>query len=602
MFNSKKESQEIKIIVKKYFYKYLFIELFFEVLSYLLRILLGGRSFYHMYFYPNKIKKIVNKIPLYSHKKLRIVSTKKLKPGSILLIKNYLIYKDKPNWYINLADYEEFLYLHRWHWLLVNCSENSSNLGVEKNLGYDLVRSWINEFKLSPEFFPNDTYSVSERLSNIILFARNCSGNWTDIPPDIKQNIYFMASFIARNIEYYPKSLSGNHVLNNGRALLLSGLVLGENTLTSIGEIVIKERLLNIFDKSGFLQEGSSHYQLLVTRWLLEIRMALIEFNKTKFLDEIQHLISKSINCCKYFLVGEKDNLSMPFFGDISPDCKPTWLFDILESPLSSKGPKKGSINGWARLYSNFKLPEKYTFHNIGSYEFLNNDDWTKIEFHNWSIFIHHENSNMKSIASHAHHDFGAFVLFYKNNEIFLDPGRYSYASEMFDNYGSLSSSHNTLTVNSFAPSLSRGDRILPLSYKRNDIIVKRISSEKGVTIEILHEGFQRLRNGIGSHKRIIELKEEEFLLKDRLEGTNNVDLEQNFFLSETFNRKGEGKFREFFCKIKFDTNIEKNFQDINFVEAQRSTSYLETKKCHRMFFKSSATLPYESILSLKVG
>jgi len=602
VLSSKKELQEIKIIARKYFYKFLLLELIFEIISYLLRLLLSNRSFYHMYFYPQNIKAITKKIPVYKQAELRIVETEKLKPGSIFLIRNYFNYEDKPNWQINLVDHEEFLYIHRWHWLLVNCSENSADVKLEKNLGYSLVRSWTKEFKYSPKFFPNDAYSASERVSNIILFARNCSGNWTDIPLDIKQNIYLMACYIARNIEYYPRSLSGNHVLNNGRALLLSGLILEDKNLISIGELVIKERLMNIFDKSGFLQEGSSHYQLLVTKWLLEIRMALIEFHKTNFLDEIQYLISKSINCCKYFLLGNKENLKIPFFGDISPDCKPSWLFDILKSPLNIKKPKKGSNNGWARLYSNFNLPTKYEFHDLRSYEFLNNDDWTKIEFHNWTLFIHHENSNMKSIASHAHYDFGAFVLYYKNNEIFLDPGRYSYASEMFHDYGLSSSSHNTLTVNSFAPSLSRGDRILPLSYKRNNIKVRRISSDKGVIVEILHEGFQRLRSGIGIHKRIFELNKEEFLLKDLLEGNNNVNLEQNFFLSKGLGRQGKINFKEFFCKIKFDTNVEKNFQNMNFIEAHRSTSYLESEKCHRMFFKAKTSLPYESNLSLKVG
>ena len=74
-----------------------------------------------------------------------------------------------------------------------------------------------------PPGVPSESYTVGERISNACLFVRHTCGNWEEIPQDILAALQFMAVSLARRIEYHDGELTGNHVVNNGRALLFAG-------------------------------------------------------------------------------------------------------------------------------------------------------------------------------------------------------------------------------------------------------------------------------------------------------------------------------------------------------------------------------------------
>ena len=65
-----------------------------------------------------------------------------------------------------------------------------------------------------------------------------------------------------------------------------------------------------------FLIEGSSHYQFLIARWLLEIRMACEDFGDFITLDLMNPIIISIIEKCKFFIVNENQKC-IPIFGDV---------------------------------------------------------------------------------------------------------------------------------------------------------------------------------------------------------------------------------------------------------------------------------------------
>lgn len=71
---------------------------------------------------------------------------------------------------------------------------------------------------------------------------------------------------------------------------------------------------------------------------------------------------------------------------------------------------------------------------------------WFCIEKYPWVVYLRLLNSTKYPIPSHCHQDFGSPVIFYKNQEIIIDPGRASYLKE-FD-YESSASNHSTFLIN----------------------------------------------------------------------------------------------------------------------------------------------------------
>ena len=55
--------------------------------------------------------------------------------------------------------------------------------------------------------------------------------------------------------------------------------------------------------KYGFLREGSSHYQFLITRWLCEIRLVAEEKNDLETIEAIKEHLPNMIEACRFFLV-----------------------------------------------------------------------------------------------------------------------------------------------------------------------------------------------------------------------------------------------------------------------------------------------------------
>ena len=63
--------------------------------------------------------------------------------------------------------------------------------------------------------------------------------------------------------------------------------------------------------------------------------------------------------------------------------------------------------------------------------EYLSQEGQQKLN--SFESFLHNELKQNLPIASHSHYDFGSFVLFYKDKEIIIDPGRKNYLKSWDD-------------------------------------------------------------------------------------------------------------------------------------------------------------------------
>ena len=455
--------------------------------------------------------------------------------GRLKLTNAWLDYEVTPDWFVEFEDQEVTSSLHRWNWLLYGLSEeNIYKLSREE--GVSLIRSWL-RCCLSLQRFNNDAYSSSERIVNASIFLLT-TGDKT-VPQDIQNAFQYMATQIAKNLEYYEEDMTGNHAFNNARGLLFAGIISRLPFATELAFEIFKERLPKLVTDDGFLREGSSHYHFLFTRWVLEVQWILSKANNKEIESFIRPYAANLVKRCWFFLVKniKTKQWSIPLIGDISPDFSPEWLLSVpwsipaLDVYMPDFLPCYEGKKGWGLLFgidnghgeakrvSNETYPDSY---------------WHRVDYNQVTFFAHAEASNGKLRSDHRHLDLGGFVLYYGGQPLLIDCGRCDYTQSDASVYGYSASSHNTLLINGLSAEVD-GPSWLQEAYKRVQVKTKLTECDDSVLFTINHDGFCRISNMSITHERRFKLKSDMCEIEDRLIGHGTCDLGLSFHYSPEF-------------------------------------------------------------------
>ena len=559
MFLNKSDFKEILNLLLRVGSMRISIILFKNIFSSLVRRFFGKSEHYNNQFYPSRVKNLSNKITIKGSNSTKIPNPNlyfKDQTIKLKLAKGFIEFTDKPIWNESFYDDELYFSLHRWGWLLYELSSNTSKF--DKKSGEMLIRSWLHEMHPAQDGLASESYSTGERISNASLFYRHISGSWDHVPKDIIQAIHEMAINLSTKIEYYPDELSGNHVINNAKAIYFAGYCCNDKNLIKLAHAIFEDHLLKLVDKYGFLREGSSHYQFLFTRWILEVRMLADEKNDFFVLKIIDLVIKKLLNACNLILINNNNSHEFfPLIGDISPDCEPDWLYSLMNSNLLGlSGNTANSQNyAWSNLFKDYKMnhlidfkSRVFEFNELGSFD---GSEWRRIDFESWTAIFHAESPNGKPLASHGHHDYGSIVLFLDGKEILIDAGRCDYTSSEIGSYGINANAHNSILLNGFVPVLKRGDRLLPEEYREISASVIFEKFNKGLKVSFEHDGFSRISRNKIIHKR------EYIFSRDTCHITDEVNGKGDYFYECFFH------FPDLIGISKIDEDIEKNFNKL---------------------------------------
>ena len=514
--------------------------------------------------YPYGIAKLASNIPTTSlplfHDEMDLVRKDDL---HLKIAVGHMVFRTKCDWNQTFGSHEEHVSLHRWNWLLRSVNGNEL---ASLDDGINLVRSYLTEVGVSPKGDASESYTVGERISNMCLFTRHKTSNWHSVPADIQEALRFKAKFLAHRLEYLPGNLTGNHLINNARALLFAGHCCDLEEAKIISRSILASHLKTLINNEGFLREGSSHYQFLITRWLLELRLIAEELNDTETFDIIKDFLPRMVKACKFFLVETSNyQLDMVLFGDISPDCEPSWLIGLTNSPLAQFGRNTASKNlvGWAGLFKDFISQSDYLWPFSSSTEFgwAENikSDWRRLDYRNWVAIWHVSSPSGAPIASHAHYDFGSPVVYFKGKEVLIDVGRLEYENTEMSNYGLLAQAHSSLTVNGLSMVLSRRDHRIPEFHRNAEthIWLEKGSGWREVTIS--HDGFNRIGGNIGRHIRKFIFTKDRLEISDLVQGSGAV-LFETFFQFPKLPKNIEIPFgRENPCAERMDMEFKSN-------------------------------------------
>ena len=513
-----------KIIKALIFY----YKIFFRALNY--------RYFKIKYFYyPYDIKKLSLEI----EKKIRprrIVEEENSRskvfipngPKKLKLANGYLEFDAYPNWNIKFKDDEQTLSLHRWNWILRSITDEKVTPSYE--WGIQMVRSYLQSQSSVPYGIASESYTTGERISNICLFNWYYKKDFHSLPEDILGAIELMSNHLLKNIEYYGDHVSGNHIINNARAFICASHSIKNENYLKLGRSLLSNMLPKLVDNDGFLREGSSHYQFLFTRWILEIRLISEECKDSETLKIIHAYLPKLVNGCKFFIIESSPKNKIATFGDISPDCDPDWLINLPKSSLATFSEntdyKIDSSGSWNFIFENWNRKNFLQWDESSACQKIKNSDtWSRIDFKDWVLILHHESINDSPIASHAHYDFCSFVLYYKTQELIIDPGRVDYQNTRESLNYIYPNRHSTVTLNKQPGVMLRNNKSYYSKYLKVKYFVTHDKTEQQYNFSIKHNGFSRTNFGNIYHERSILLYEKEIFITDKFTGRGNYTL-----------------------------------------------------------------------------
>jgi len=416
--------------------EYIFIFFFLKIKSRLIKFIY---SRYNKFNYPNYIKVLKNDLNFYSlkvnffKKKKKIISLKKIELATTLIDVKFKI-----NWkkftLKYFKDQEDYESLHRWKWVIKYLSQNRLSkenfFWIESQLiEWDNIFGNLNE----KNNLVWESYNVSERVSNLILLSKLTNFDFNE---NVHVILFKHIKYLIDNLEFFGIN-TGNHIINNSRALILFGIFYNNKKTLKLGYLILKNEIKKMLDKNFMLAEGSTHYHFLVQSWLLEIYYFLQNSKKVNY--RYLKFILKKINEVSFFF--KKDLNQIPLFGDISPDCTPAWLANIEKSSFyqNEKNPNKGT---WNYIWK-YKFIKK--IHKINKSKLiLLNSGYIKLKLNDHLIILRVQPTyDYKSfyLLNHGHDDIGHILYFYKKIPIIVDSGRYTYKN----NLEKKSSFHNSL-------------------------------------------------------------------------------------------------------------------------------------------------------------
>jgi len=448
-------------------------------------------------------------------------------PLYIELATQKIMCNDFPEWLQKFDDKEDILALHRWGWLL-DLSVNNPSSRI-KNWGIKIIEDWFLKMGRKKEHPAWESYSVSERIANIVLFFY-CLRHWPSEDTDglyrIEENLIDMASFLKDHLEFRG-NLTNNHILNNARAIYILGRVASCQELADIGRQIFIKETPKMITPSGFLREGSSNYHILLLRTYLEVLWAAEYTKDVAFVEMIKVVAKSMVNAAWFFNVYDKDNKKwlVPLAGDTSPDFPPAWLNNICRSEPALKLQNHFGYNvdlstGWNRLWnsSNSKRNQSQLKNiTFPKYQLFHDSGWYRADYGEWTIFWYICPDGSLPPYSHGHNDICSFMLYWKGCQVITDPGRFSYEKNLLGLYGKSAVAHNTYTIDRLEP-YPLGRNIYPPEYIKVNHSIDWDERKDGFYFRISHTGFHRIDKRLLASREFF-ITENSLKIKDAIQG-----------------------------------------------------------------------------------
>lgn len=362
----------------------------------------------------------------------------------------------------------------------LNYFEFLNQPGMNPKTGNLLIDFWIAR---SPALKTGwEPYPICLRSINWIKhFVRNKKPQTERL-----QSLYSQLDFLTKNLEYH---LLGNHLLENGFALVFGGLFLGEMRFLKVGQKILTAELKEqILPDGGHFELSPMYHRILLER-LLDI-INLIGKGKTK----AREMLTPGF----YELLCQRAGSMCAWLAHMSfADQKTPQLNDSAEKIA----PEAADLITYAKKI----LPRKYLLSKLP----LQESGYRKVAMKSYEAIIDVGPIGPDYIPGHAHCDMLSFVLHHKKKPLVVDTGTSTYEANTRRMIERATRAHNTVALGGFEQSeiwaafrVARRARLIDLTEEKGEI-------------SAAHTGYRK----VGAiHRRRFIFDSKSFKITDRLE------------------------------------------------------------------------------------
>lgn len=276
-----------------------------------------------------------------------------------------------------------------------------------------LLRDFSDQFLASA--VPPEAYPVSLRIVNTLLFH----SRYPITDAIILETLQKQIDYLANNLEYH---LLANHLLENAFSLWLASIYLTDQPLFNKShQLLITQLDEQILSDGGHYECSVMYHSILFSKLLLSIEAARktvwIEPSKIKILEEKAAKMLGWINAYSF----------------------PDGSWALMNDAAENIAPTTASLN------------EAASFLNIVPTEVVLSDSgFRKMKGSNWELLIKAGCVQPAYQPGHVHADMSSYCLWYKGQQVIVDPGISIYSISERRNFERGTGSHNTLFLNGF--------------------------------------------------------------------------------------------------------------------------------------------------------
>lgn len=312
----------------------------------------------------------------------------------------------------------------------------------DQNNAWQAAGKWLEE-RWKCGLACRGSYSIAERIANLILLW-----NIQEPEPSLGAEVLHMmekdAGCLLGNLEYHGERGTNNHILNNAKALILVGSFLKNPEFYEAGCWLLENHLTKQVSVDGVVREASTHYQWVITRWIMEVGCAFHAMDRARF-QQLRPLLENMLDVCEAMQLGKGAETYLPMIGDISPDFPPRLYGGMtgLGYALVERGEEGGAAPDglWSRFFVGRAKPMPRNWQ-------ARDNSWVRLANSRWSLMAHADTHTDDNRATHGHHDLFSFELAFDGVPVIVDPGRKNYLSGRdHEEAGILEEWHNTILV-----------------------------------------------------------------------------------------------------------------------------------------------------------
>lgn len=298
-----------------------------------------------------------------------------------------------------------------WNYNL-NYFEFLNDEKISKETGERLINNFLKSIASLKDGM--DPYPTSLRLMNWVKFL---SINEIHDAPIIN-SVYSQTCFLLKNVEYH---LMGNHLLENGFAIYLSGLFLRNSKFIKRGEdILVSELNEQILDDGGHFELSPMYHQIILFRLLDTINI-------------LQNTNELSKRLLPFF--ENKAKMMLRWISEISFSSGRIPLFNDSAEKIA---PATTDLLNYGQLLG-LKLTS-------GNFQFTSSG-YRKFKGTNFEIVVDIGKIGPDYIPGHAHADMLSFEMESHGKPFIVDTGISTYEIGQIRNQERSTSAHNTIQV-----------------------------------------------------------------------------------------------------------------------------------------------------------